>query len=119
MMINRWAVATMLMLQAACVSYSSVDGVDNLWREIPLEEFRRGETTQAEVLDRLGPPSQLIRLHDSVVFYYLSQKTQGKGRVFLVWNQGEQRSRYDRAVFFFDTGGLLTEMAYSNESISR
>lgn len=109
----------LLMLQTACVSYGSVDGVDNVWREIPLDQFRPGVTTQAEVLDRLGPPSQLIGLQDGVVFYYLTQKTTGTGRVFIVWNRTRERSRYDRAVFFFDAGGVLKDVAYSDEVIGR
>lgn len=116
---HRWLILATLVLQTGCVGYGSVDGVDNIWREIPLDEFDTGSTTQAEVLDRLGPPSQLIGLQNGVVFYYLAQKTTGKGRVFIVWNDAEERNRYDRAIFFFDTDGVLTDVAYSKESIGR
>jgi hypothetical protein len=117
----RWKLlfVPLILLVTACVNYGSVDGVDNLWRQIPADEFRPGETTQAEVLDRLGPPSQLIGLQDGVVFYYLTQKTTGTGRVFIVWNQTRERSLYDRAVFFFDAEGVLKEVAYSDEVIGR
>ena len=49
---------------AGCASYGSVDGVDNLWRDIPADQFAVGVTTQSDVLDLLGPPSQLINLQD-------------------------------------------------------
>ncbi len=114
-----WLTLAALTLQTGCVSYGSVDGVDNLWRDIPRDEFEAGTTTQAEVLDRLGPPSQLISLENGVVFYYLAQKTTGTGRVFIVWNEADERNRYDRAIFFFDTDGVLTDVAYSKESIGR
>lgn len=122
MRVHHWSLVAMLAtvaLNAGCMSYGSVDGVDNVWREVSLDEFEAGTTTQAEILDRLGPPSQLIGLENGVVFYYLTQKTTGKGRVFIVWNEASERNRYDRAIFFFDTDGVLTDAAYSRESISR
>ncbi len=64
-------------------------------------------TTQAEVLDLLGPPSQLISLRDQTVFYYLTEEMSGKGQIFIVWNQVSAESKYDRAIFFFDAGGVL------------
>ena len=104
---------------AGCVNFRSVDGVDNTWREVPLDQFRTGVTTQPEVLASLGPPSQLINLDNQVVFYYLAQQTTGRGKVFIVWNQMSEESLYDRAIFFFDKVGVLQEVAYSEESIAR
>jgi len=102
-----------------CVNFASVDGVDNAWREVPLDQFQEGVTTQADVLAKLGPPSQLISLDKQVVFYYLAQQNTGKGQIFIVWNQMSEENLYDRAIFFFDQDGLLTDVAYSNESIAR
>ena len=119
MVFKRWPLVLLLLLQTACVSYGSVDGVDNIWRDVPLDQFRPGITTQSDVLDRLGPPSQMIALQEATVFYYLREETTGQGRVFIVWNRAREHSRYDRAVFFFDRDGVLTDAAYSNESISR
>lgn len=103
----------------ACVSFSSVDGVDNVWREIPLESFQPGVTTQAEVLDQLGPPSQLINLDHGVVFYYLAEYGSGRGEVLIVWNRRQEKTTYDRAIFFFDDNGVLQDVAYSQEAIKR
>ena len=111
--------ALCLILLQGCVSFSSVDGVDNVWREIPLESFQPGVTTQAEVLDRLGPPSQLINLDSGVVFYYLAEKGSGKGEILIVWNRREEATTYDRAIFFFDDNGVLEDAAYSQEAIKR
>jgi len=108
-----------LALLQGCVSFSSVDGVDNIWREIPLESFQPGVTTQAEVLDQLGPPSQLINLDSGVVFYYLAEKGSGKGEILIVWNRREEATTYDRAIFFFDDNGVLEDAAYSQEAIKR
>ena len=109
----------LLLVLTACVNFGSVDGVDNTWREVPLDQFQKGVTTQSEVLSRLGPPSQLINLDSQVVFYYLAQQNTGKGKVFIVWNQMSEESLYDRAIFFFDKAGVLQEVAYSEESIAR
>jgi len=104
---------------AGCSSFGSVDGVENLWREVPVDQFQKGVTTQADVLELLGPPSQLISLHEQTVFYYLTKRTSGKGKIFIVWNQMDAKSEYDRAIFFFDSDGVLQEVAYSKEQIER
>jgi outer membrane protein assembly factor BamE (lipoprotein component of BamABCDE complex) len=106
-------------LLSSCTSYGSVDGVDNLWREAPVGAFEKGVTTQSQVLDELGPPSQLINLQDQTVFYYLTENMTGKGRIFIFWNSVNAETRYDRAIFFFDTEGVLQEYAFSKEEISR
>jgi hypothetical protein len=67
----------------------------------------------------LGPPSQLIALSDQTVFYYLTEKTSGKGYIFIFWNQVNAKSEYDRAIFFFDSDGVLEEFAYSQEEVER
>ena len=108
-----------VILLAGCASYGAVDGVDNLWREVSVDEFEKGVTTQADVLDRLGPPSQLINLQNQTVFYYLTEEMSGQGKIFIIWNQVSAESKYDRAIFFFDTDGILQEFAYSKEEIGR
>ena len=104
---------------SSCASYGSVDGVDNLWRDAPVDAFEKGVTTQSQVLEQLGPPSQLINLQDQTVFYYLTENMTGKGRIFIVWNSVSAETRYDRAIFFFDAEGVLQEYAFSKEEIPR
>jgi outer membrane protein assembly factor BamE (lipoprotein component of BamABCDE complex) len=107
------------MLVAGCANFGAVDGVDNLWRELPAGAFEEGVTTRADVLELLGPPSQLINLSEQTVFYYLAQKTSGTGKIFIVWNQVRAESQYDRAIFFFDADGVLEEFAFSKEAIAQ
>lgn len=104
---------------SGCASFGATDGVENLWREIPTDKFEKGVTTQADVLEWLGPPSQLISLKEQVVFYYLTEETTGDGKIFIVWNQVNAKSKYDRAIFFFDLDGVLEEFAFSKESVTR
>ena len=104
---------------AGCISYGTVDGVENLWREVPADEFEKGVTTQGQVLDLLGPPSQLINLQNQTVFYYLTEELSGGAALFILYNRGNAQSRYDRAIFFFDADGILQEFAYSQEEIAR
>ena len=112
-----WIAASVL--ATGCANFGSVDGVENLWREVPVDSFQEGQTTQADVLELLGPPSQLIALNDRTVFYYLTEKTSGKGYIFIFWNQVDAKSEYDRAIFFFDNDGILEEFAYSQEVVAR
>ena len=113
------AVLLSVVLLSSCASYGSVDGVENLWREAPVDAFEKGVTTQSQVLDMLGPPSQLINLQDQTVFYYLTEKMTGKGKIFILWNSVDAETRYYRAIFFFDTEGVLEEFAFSKEVIPR
>jgi len=106
---------SLLLLVTACAKFGSVDGVENLWREVPIDQFQRGVTTQSDVLELLGPPSQLINLEKQVVFYYLAQQRKGKGMILIVYNQMEEKHQYDRAIFFFDQDGVLQEVSYSKE----
>ena len=98
-----------------CVRSGQLAGVENKWRE-PIAEFKTGETTQSEVLHALGPPSQVIGLRDQIVFYYLLEETQVRGAILIVYNSVKVRIRYDRAIFFFDKEGRLTDYAYSDET---
>ncbi len=115
----RMIIVSLALLIAGCTSYGSIDGVSNLWREVPADQFQKGVTKQSDVLELLGPPSQLINLHDQTVFYYLTQRSSGQGKIFIVWNQVSVENQYDRAIFFFDTKGVLQEVAYSKEAIAR
>ncbi len=115
----RVIIVSLALLITGCTSYGSVDGVSNLWREVPVDQFQKGVTKQSDVLELLGPPSQLINLHDQTVFYYLTQRSSGQGKIFIVWNQVSVENQYDRAIFFFDTEGVLQEVAYSKEAIAR
>lgn len=112
-------IVSLALLITGCTSYGSIDGVSNLWREVPVDQFQKGVTKQSDVLELLGPPSQLINLHDQTVFYYLTQLSSGQGKIFTVWNQVSIENQYDRAIFFFDTEGVLQEVAYSKEAIAR
>ena len=117
--LSRIATLWTAILLTGCASYGAVDGVDNLWRDVPADTFEKGVTTQADVLELLGPPSQLISLQNQNVFYYLTEEMSGDGKIFIVWNQASAESKYDRAIFFFDTNGVLQEFSFSKEQIER
>ena len=54
---------------------SDQQGVDNLWRvEENLNNIQKDKTTQTEIIELFGPPSQIINIENSVIFYYLLQK---------------------------------------------
>ena len=104
-------------LLAGCASWKGDAGVENVWRSSELPPWIAGETTEAQVAEALGPPSQIIGLEAETVFYYLREHKKGKGVILLLWNWSEQKTRYDRAIFFFDKQGVLTKHSYSLEAL--
>ncbi len=108
--------ALSLLAFAGCARFTSSQGVDNLWRGEDVAKFEVGKTLRADVLDALGPPSQIITVGEQTVFYYLREYGRGEAMVLLVYNSGNVSYNYDRAVFFFDPQGLLTEFSYSMET---
>lgn len=104
---------------AGCISETTSQGVANLWRSDSPPVFRQGSSTEHDVLAALGPPSQVIRLGDQTVFYYLLEQTRSQSAVLILYNETRTNIVYDRAIFFFDEKGRLTDFATSNEKIAR
>lgn len=117
MKVSRWVLCIAVLAAAGCASWNSESGVDNLWRGEDSSQWIAGKTTEADVTDALGPPSQMIALGDRTVFYYLREQKKGKGIILLVWNWGKNEAVYDRAIFFFDKQGRLIHHAYSPEAL--
>jgi hypothetical protein len=99
-------------LLCGCISFERTAGVEASWRDEPAPELQEGRTTEAEILAWLGPPSQLIALGERTVFYYLRETTKGSTAITLVYNRQRERVSYERAAFFFDADGVLTEYAF-------
>lgn len=110
------SLASLFLAVSGCVVSSTHAGVSNRWRDENVR-FEVGKTTQSEVLKRLGPPSQLIDLEDRLVFYYLLEHEDSQDAIFIVYNRSSVEIIYDRAIFFFDKNGVLTEQAVSHEAL--
>lgn len=107
-------------LLPSCFTLSDQQGVDNLWRqEAKTEAIVEGKTTQNDIIQLFGPPSQIISLDTGSVFYYLLQEKKGRGMFLLLFNFKNEIVSYDRAIFFFDTEGVLTDYGFSVEEIER
>ena len=100
---------TCLSLVTGCVRFKSKRGVEVSWHSTVVEGFHKGQTTRAEVLKVLGPPSQIISLEEETVLYYLYEKQEGEGMILILYNRIDIDTRYDRAVFFFDANDVLTD----------
>lgn len=94
---------------SGCAQYENRRGVDVAWQSSALAQLKAGETTRSEVLDLLGPPSQVIALEDGSILYYLFERSDGEGLILILYNRFEIDTRYDRAIFFFDDDDVLTE----------
>ncbi len=102
---------------AGCTSDRGYSGVDNVWRSDNPPVFEVGKTTEADLIDALGPPSQLIGLERETVYYYLREQRVAYGGFLLLYNWKSQEMVYDRAIFFFDKNGKLTKHSYSLEAL--
>ena len=100
-----------LVIVASCAQYDNKRGVLQDVRASDLAQFTVGETTRQDVLARLGPPSQVIALGDETVLYYLFERSRGEGLILIVYNRFTVDTRYDRAIFFFDSQDRLTDHA--------
>lgn len=108
-----WALTVLSAALGSCVNSNSARGVEPLWEQLGADELVRGRTTRGEVLQRLGPPSQILSLAEGTAYYYLFETTQARGVVLVVYNNRSEHTSYSRAVFFFDAQGTLTDFALS------
>jgi hypothetical protein len=112
-----FSVVVLTLIPFGCTSMRGERGVTNKWRDTDLEPWEPGKTTEGDVTTILGPPSQIIDLGGETIFYYLREQTRSDGLVLIVWNQRNERTIYDRAIFFFDPDNILTKYSYSLEAI--
>lgn len=119
--VKRWSVVALLaggvLFSAGCANWDGYAGVSNEWRGPNVPVWEPGVTTASDVTAALGPPSQLIALHDETVFYYMREGKDGSSLMLIVWNSGTQTTEYDRAIFFFDKKGILRKYSYSPEAL--
>ena len=105
------AAGLLIVLLAGCAQYENRRGVEVSWHGDAVAALVRGQTTRQEVLQLLGPPSQVIALDDETVLYYLFERSEGEGIVLLLYNRMQIDTRYDRAILFFDENDLLRDFA--------
>jgi hypothetical protein len=107
---------SLLLVLGGCGITSESRGVVNEWRSGQVA-FEPGRTTESEVMQALGPPSQLIDLGNRTVFYYVLEEISTTDMTLVLFNTSSTEVRYDRAIFFFDSKGVLTEQSVSREAV--
>ena len=112
-------ITLLLTIGGGCVSYDQELGIQNTWRTEERAQFVKGETTLNEVLEILGPPSQVIPLHEETLLYYLREKVTGSIGVFVLYNRMKESTVFDRAIFIFNKDDCLKEYAFSKEAIKQ
>jgi outer membrane protein assembly factor BamE (lipoprotein component of BamABCDE complex) len=101
----------LLVFVAGCAQYDNKRGVEVAWQPEALKGLVKGATTRQQVLELLGPPSQVISLQDETVLYYLFEQSKGEGLILIVYNTFTMDTQYDRAIFFFDEHDILSDYA--------
>lgn len=96
---------------SGCVQFRNQRGIEVAWQDEVVARLEKGESTRADVLALLGPPSQVIALEDETVLYYLFEDAEGDGLLLIVYNNIEIQTHYDRAIFFFDENDVLSDYA--------
>jgi hypothetical protein len=105
--------AAALLLLVGCINTNAERGIDLAWNDVAANTFVPGQTQRAEVLDRLGVPSQILTVGAGTAFYYLQERLRASGYFLILYNERSETLYYNRAVFFFDESGTLTEYAVS------
>jgi len=103
------SLALCMTLLGACAQFDSKRGVEVNWQTEVTDKLTKGESTRANVLALLGPPSQVIALDGETALYYLFEQSKGDGLILIVYNRMRIDTRYDRAIFFFNEHDVLTE----------
>ena len=103
--------ALLLCMLTSCAQYDNKRGVEVVWQPEAVSTLVAGKSTRKDVLNLLGPPSQVIALGDETVLYYLFEHSKGSGLILIVYNRVKVDTQYDRAIFFFDENDVLTESA--------
>jgi outer membrane protein assembly factor BamE (lipoprotein component of BamABCDE complex) len=96
---------------SGCVQFRNQRGIEVAWQDEVVARLQKGESTRADVLALLGPPSQVIALEDETVLYYLFEDAEGDGLLLIVYNNIKIQTHYDRAIFFFDENDVLSDYA--------
>ena len=94
---------------AGCVQFKARRGIEVAWQDQVVAKLEKGESTRTDVLNLLGPPSQVISLEAETVLYYLFEKAEGEGVILILYNSIDIGTRYDRAIFFFDEHDVLSD----------
>ncbi len=100
-----------LLLITGCAQYDNKRGVEVTWQASITDSLVRSQSSRGDVLELLGPPSQVIALQDGTVLYYLFERSEGDGLILILYNRLKMDTRYDRAIFFFDENDRLTDYA--------
>lgn len=112
MSISKAAVVGLCLIAlSACAQYRNTRGVEVSWDAEALAGIERGSTTRADILARLGPPSQVLASGDETALYYLNEGATGEAMLLLLYNRFAVDTRYDRAIFFFDSNDVLSDYA--------
>jgi outer membrane protein assembly factor BamE (lipoprotein component of BamABCDE complex) len=98
-------------LLGGCVQFESKRGVEVNWKKAVTDKLVKGRSARRDVLEVLGPPSQVIALDNESALYYLFEHSDGEGIILIVYNRIQIDTRYDRAIFFFDENDVLTDSA--------
>jgi outer membrane protein assembly factor BamE (lipoprotein component of BamABCDE complex) len=109
---NTIIVLSMISLYAGCAMFGKSKNYQPL-DVSNLDELKAGETRASEVLEAYGSPSQVVKLSNGNAYVYERSVSKGTGIWLVILSLGNYETQYDRVVFFFDNGDILTHYGVS------
>jgi len=96
----------LLLLSTGCYFQKNKD--DSYWRPEVVAKIEVGTTTKAQVLELLGPPRKIIKLHDSeaFVFEHVIEKRTGLFAIILITQRIDKQR--DAVTVIIDRKGVVT-----------
>ena len=78
-----------------------------------LEEF---VSTEQDVRDKFGPPSQIVKLSNGNAYVYDRSLSKATGLWFVIVTFANYETQYDRIVFFINNSDIVTHYGSSFKS---
>lgn len=96
----------LLMLSTGCYFQKNKD--DTYWKPEVVAKIEVGTTTKAQVLELLGPPRKIIKLHDTEAFVFEHVIEKRTGLFVLILTTHRVDKQRDAVTVIIDRKGVVT-----------
>ena len=96
----------LLLLSTGC--YFSKTMEDRPWGLESVSNIKAGETTKAEVLKLLGPPTEIVRLLESEAYVYRHAMEKQTGTFLILLNMRRVDRQYDAVTVIINREDVVT-----------
>ena len=103
-----------LLFVIGCSSASRTVGSNNKWHDVRAS-FKVGASTEADILELLGPPAliDLRSMRNKTIYYYWLEKSETSNTNLIFFYTTDEVVKYDRAMFIFNEEEVLEKYGIS------